>query len=551
MADKDINDGGRFLPHSPSTEFAGYEEQFSLRPLFRTVWSYRHFIAAVVSGVSIIFAVAALVIYMRQPIERHSGIEFRLIFDGAERSQYPSGVAFGPADIIASPVLSNVYEINDLKRYWTFDQFKNGIYILESSADLELLTLEYQSKLSDTKLTTAERVTLEEQFRQRREALRTPQYKLSFAAPAGSLRVPDALMAKVLNDVLATWADEAATRKGALSYQVRVLSPNILRKDTDNAEGFIVRLDILRSHIDRINANIDSLLDLPGATTTRVDETRISLPEIRANLEDTLRYDLEPLMTAVRVSGIDTAAGPTGRYLDNRLFDVQQRKLQAENTAKALQESLQVYTSARAPIGGQPLGVGDASKPGGVASGLIPQVSESFLTGLVALANDSGDREYRQGLTSQIIQEERKALALNREAAYYQELRRPIGAAGGGVQRSAVTREGIEARLKLINAAVMRAMEQVAHVYAEISLRNLTPRTALYQMTSPFVINTVRGITLRDVALYGVLTLMGTLVLVPLGCIVHHYVRRELSGRVDPRGGGPAAEIDREYPVRL
>ena len=138
--------GGRHdasRPPYPADEV--YDDEISLRPLVRTLWSYRRVIVASVSAILIVFLVWGLGTYVSQPAERQASLEFRLIFDGADRNEYPNGLTFARAEIIGTPVLTEVYEANELKRYCTYEEFKNGILILEANREVELLGFEYQA----------------------------------------------------------------------------------------------------------------------------------------------------------------------------------------------------------------------------------------------------------------------------------------------------------------------------------------------------------------------------------------------------------------------
>src|SRR5688500_17765659 len=108
MTDKFRGDASSFRAPSQGSDPAEDDTEISLRPLFRVLWSYRRAIAAIVSGVAIVFAIGALGVYLRQPAERQATLEFRLAFSGAERNVYPNGMVFSPAEIIASPIVNRV-----------------------------------------------------------------------------------------------------------------------------------------------------------------------------------------------------------------------------------------------------------------------------------------------------------------------------------------------------------------------------------------------------------------------------------------------------------
>jgi hypothetical protein len=76
---------------------------------------------------------------------------------------------------------------------------------------------------------------------------------------------------------------------------------------------------------------------------------------------------------------------------------------------------------------------------------------------------------------------------------------------------------------------IVKAIEQTATIYREISALNLNPSTTLFTVTDPFAQYTQRSLTARTVVLYLVLVLMLTLIVAPIGCLVHHAFRTHMS----------------------
>jgi hypothetical protein len=76
---------------------------------------------------------------------------------------------------------------------------------------------------------------------------------------------------------------------------------------------------------------------------------------------------------------------------------------------------------------------------------------------------------------------------------------------------------------------IVKAIEQTAMIYKEISTLNLNPSTTLFTVTAPFTERTQWPLTLRTVTLYFVLSLMLTLIVLPVGCLMHHAFRKHVS----------------------
>src|SRR5438093_5819966 len=116
-----------------------YPDVISLKPLVRVLWSYRRVIAASVSAILIVFLVVVIGLYLFMPFERQASVQFQVLFDGADKGLYPNGLVFSSADIVSTPVLTAVYDQNELKRYFTYGEFKNRIFILQTNTELEQL----------------------------------------------------------------------------------------------------------------------------------------------------------------------------------------------------------------------------------------------------------------------------------------------------------------------------------------------------------------------------------------------------------------------------
>ena len=499
-----------------------------------------------------IFVVAMLAAYVSQAVERLGTLEFRLLFEGASQGQYPNGTLFSSAEITSTPVLTEVFEANDLERYGSYEDFKNSVFVLQSNPELELLSYEYQAKLAASGLSPVDRRRIEDDFRTRRQSLTDPRFSLTLREDARVARMPPSLVSKVLDDTLATWARQADERKGALRYNIPVFSRNILRRDLIEAEDYITGIDILRAQVRRIIANIDEIATLPGAAVIRLDDGRTSLAEIRVNLEDVLRFQIQPLVGMIRMTGLSRDPESLGRYIDDQFFQVSLQRGEAEKRVAAVQESLRAYMlqSWVVPEAGSDSGeLIPTVALGGEA--MMPQLGESFLDRLLEMSTMNSDVGYRQRLTDRVIDESVAMAALEREQAYYEDLSRSV--ADLGSRSTDAGREGeltiIKARFEGAFDQVVTAVEQVNAIYDELSTQNLNPATLLYTVTAPFTMRTGRALSLRTVGLYGILVFMLSLVLVPLGCLLHSYFRREHLSRGWRRTGRLApAEAEARHP---
>ena len=532
MTTEDTRGTGDNAGHPPPLTNVIYEDEISLRPLVRTLWQYRQIIATWTILLVAIFFVGSTFIYVFQPADRQASMEFRLIFDGANDGLYPNSLPFARSEIIATPVLTEVYETNELERYCTFEQFQNGLFILESNRELELLGFEFQTKLEDSQLTPVDRTNLEEEFRQRRQALQVPQYVITLLRPIGLTTIPDELMGKVLDDILSEWADQATTRRGVLNYQTSLYTPTLLSQELAVGDH-IVRADILRGKINRFLTNLIELENLPGISVVRVGVNRISLPEIRANLEDLLHYFLNPLTAYLWSNGLSNDVSLLQSYLDNRLFNSEADFLEAEQKIRSREQALGAYVST----GGVVNGAGNEgrisvdSSQQSVMPGLITQFGDSFLDRLISMAGATEDVQYRQQLTNLVIESKDEIGVLQRERAYYNRMNdilEPIFSSGRQVDLNPELVREVDNRFLEILDGVVENIEQANAVYEEVSAQNLNPRTTLFTITGPFTVETLFGVTLGTLAINSVIALVVCFMFLPLICLMHNYFRQHL-----------------------
>jgi hypothetical protein len=505
------------------------DDEISLKPYFETLWGYRRVIAAAVVGVGTLYVVGVLLLFLIAPVERLGSIQFRILFDGAEKGEYPNGTPFSASEIVAGPVLTEVFQANDLQRFGKYQDFQESVFVLQSNLDRDLLSDDYRARLADTKLGPVDRARIEEEFRRKRDALLDPVYTISMRRQERLKTLPRDLMNKVLLDILATWAKQADERKGATKYNVDVLSPGILRREMLEQEDYLVAIDILRAKTARVLATIEEIAQLPGAKTIRVGENRVTLAEIRAGLEDVVRFELEPLLGLIRSEGITKNARALLLYANNQLFQLRQEQQESETRVQALQASVREF-SAQGGLAAGDTRAGTAGSGGGAASGAVtPQLDQSFLDRLMSLSTAKDEFDYKREITDRVITESERMAARSREAAYYEDLARELKTSTGRPVGSPEMVALIRSRSAGAFSEIVKGIEQTAAIYKELSALNLNPTTTVFAVTDPFTLQTHRSLTLRTVVLYLVLVLMLTLLVVPIGCLIHHAVRRPLS----------------------
>jgi hypothetical protein len=333
-----------------------------------------------------------------------------------------------------------------------------------------------------------------------------------------------------LLDILATWAKQADERKGATKYNVDVLSPNILQRDILEREDYLIAIDILRAKTARVLATIEEIGELPGAKTIRVGEKRVALAEVRAGLEDVVRFKLEPLLGLVRSEGITKNPRALMHYADNQLFQLRQEQQESAIRLQALQASVREFSSRSGELSGDATKAGAAGSGAGTAGGAVThQLDKSFLDQIMSLSTAKDEFEYRRDITDRAISESQRMAARGREAAYYEDLARALRTSTGRMAGSPDMVALIKARSAEAFDEIVKGIEQAGAIYKELSALNLNPTTTMFAVTEPFIEQTHRPLALRTVVLYLALVLILSILIVPIGCLIHHAFRRPAS----------------------
>ncbi|HYI07940.1 MAG TPA: hypothetical protein VEK57_02610 [Thermoanaerobaculia bacterium] len=499
----------------------GDEDEGALpgREIIRTARRYRGPIALVLLGAAVLYTIFAVVTILLAPARKITTVGFRLEFRGADRGEYPNGTKFSSNEITGTPVLLRVFEENQVDKFISFETFKAAIYTSQSSTAREELEREYKTRLADPKLPVVDRERLEREFQDKLSALSAAAYTINFIEENRTFGgLPEATKAKLLEDILETWAEQTIVNKGVVLYDLAILSPSVFEKQTIENYDYVVALDILRSRIGRVISNVDALMNIPGSKVIRSTKTKTSLAELRVRLNDAVEFKLQPMVGMIITRGISKNPAATVDFLNARLRFNQIDLQEANSRVEAYQKSLALYTeqNQRQAAGTEP---GEAIPGSGQV--VIPQLGESLLDRLTSLSSESEDLRYRQSLVDRMTGEALAIAPMQAQAEYYRSL---IASLQGFEGRARQPRpEELQALSKAIGDVVDEAVVitgEMNEIYRLVS-RNLTPSTVLYSVTQPASVSIERAVSLYRLALVGVLVMLLAVPLVIAGAWLH------------------------------
>jgi hypothetical protein len=137
-------------------------------------------------------------------------------------------------------------------------------------------------------------------------------------------------------------------------------------------------VDILRTKVSKILANVDQVSKVPGAALMRTGKTRLSLAEIRSNLDDLLRFDIEPSISLITSARLTRNPQQFRMYIQDQLRQIVLARAASLQRMKAIQDPLRDYVAQSAGRQASPTGGGQS---GGAQApfntpGLIPQLGD-------------------------------------------------------------------------------------------------------------------------------------------------------------------------------
>jgi hypothetical protein len=498
-------------------------EPISLHHFVRTLRNYRRVILLSLVAIAVAYLLFAVVIYVMSPTQRVTTQPFRLDFEGAANGKFPNGLRFSTTDIISPSILLPVYAENDLKTYVTFPNFSRSLFVLEANAAYDRLAAEYVARLSDPRLAPLDRERLQREYEQKRDAIAKNEYSLNYVRFEALRAIPEPIVRKVLADTLARWSDFAIKDQDVLAYKVAVLSPEILAPTEIEKTDPMIATHMLRARTVRLLDNLAVLQKLPGAELARAGSNRMSLEEVRLRMQEIQRYQIEPLVSRIRASGIATPV--TLHFLQDQL-DYDQRQLAAaKRQSDSVRDTLAMYEQSVSG-GAQPVRTSAQSGENRGSSGetVMPQLSDTFIDRLGDLVRKSADAQFRQQIATDYRTSLESVIPLEQAVAYDTMLLVDVkkGVAGGArVDPASITSE-VEASRNELKVLVGRMNE----IYREIS-RSVYSTSQLVTVTAPPWTRTTHAIDGTKLMLWGVAVMLLSLPLIVIACVLHNRVREE------------------------
>lgn len=447
------------------------------------------------------------VYYVRQKTRRTVYLQFKAMFAGATGGRYPNGLAFNPTDVVSSAVVDEVYDANDLSAYCPRPLFHSSLTVLEDSPALQRLTLDYQSRLVDPRLSAVDRDKVEADYVQQRTALGR-HFRLLFVQPLQCAGLPRSVLFKALSDVLVTWSNDAEARRGVATLNLSVLTPVSFGQTASGSDNLLIRAWLVREDVRRVITNIGQVEALPGADFVRGGQKALSFVEIQNELEDMVAARVDPLIAAAaRVDGTGARLWAE-RLLSSATSDMTLVQRQADVYRAALHDY-----SAQPPLGIVTRNTERTTKDAEGTPGLAP-IEGALIDRLSSLS--ASDQAFRQELTRKALDASMHAVRKQQLVDEYRELLSSLGTNESGAGPVAKELSDVTAQA----AAVTQQFDALCAVFSRASLGS----GSLYLLEQPPIESTVRGLSSSTLALLIIAAIIAT----PITCGILLIVRDQL-----------------------
>jgi hypothetical protein len=483
-----------------SGELDSTDDSLPIGAIIDVWWRKRASLAVLALAGALLAFLLAAGLYLGRPVSRPATLNFRLQFKGVEQGKYPNGDRFAPSDILATAVLDQVYAQDELARFIKFDDFKTGLAVMANNPALNALRRDYEDRLAARTITAADRQKLENEYQEKAAALQNTEFTISIDFGSRFRAWPATLAAKILPDIIDAWL-ELSRARGVFRFNASVFSENILPANTTDS-SYLIYVDELRETIKRVQGNIDDLLEFPGARQMRGGAKLTSLAELRAQLDDVVKYRIGTVESVLMLFGFHQNKDLEVAYLRDQIFHSQLATEELSAQAKTIADVQGSYLAARSTTRPQGSAAGESDSALGMRNGtMITQLSDSFLDRMMSLSEKSSDVAFRQRLADRSIDIGNKIATIETSRTLFDRQLASLSGETDATPNAAEIKQWIDLQLDGTLAQLKSTLADLQVFQQELSQRNLDPGTA-YQLMGPMLPMTITPLGVGKIAAY-------------------------------------------------
>jgi hypothetical protein len=254
-------------PREPLPEnFSDEGDSISFAPLWELIRKYQRWLE-VGLGILLVLGAGLLgALWIVLPQQSRATVDISFLFPEASSGYYPNKLPFHPDDLLESVLLRKNFQINQVNRWMIYDDFKSSFSMRQSGQELLALRREFQGKLDDRKLTSAEKQKLEEEFRSKLVKIPNTTHQIIWNQTGRSAQlIPTAEIEKILADIPRLWAQEYVEQKKVLVNSAQVPGKMVASSNLDESSFLLTELT---NRIRALVVGLNEIKKLPGIYLT-------------------------------------------------------------------------------------------------------------------------------------------------------------------------------------------------------------------------------------------------------------------------------------------
>jgi hypothetical protein len=259
-----MNSGSRREPLPEN--FSDEGDSISFAPLWELIRKYQRWLE-VGLGILLVLGAGLLgALWIVLPQQSRATVDISFLFPEASSGYYPNKLPFHPDDLLENVLLRRNFQINQVNRWMIYDDFKSSFSMRQSGQELLALGREFQGKLDDRKLTSAEKQKLEEEFRSKLVKIPNTTHQIIWNQTGRSAQlIPTAEIEKILADIPRLWAQEYVEQKKVLVNSAQVPGKMVASSNLDESSFLLTELT---NRIRALVVGLNEIKKLPGVYLT-------------------------------------------------------------------------------------------------------------------------------------------------------------------------------------------------------------------------------------------------------------------------------------------
>jgi hypothetical protein len=431
---------------------------------------------SVTAAVGLLAAGAFLAGRALPPVDVVTTMDLTPTFPGAREGRYPNKAPYSPQDIVANAVVEPIWRSQGLEDSVPLAQVCRNLQVVSGGREVDQVRTEYVQKLSNSKLTAAERGALEAEFAAKMKAMNAASLTISLSGLDGVLSTDQ--MTRLLAAIPVEWA-RATDAMGGNAYDYPIPLGSELRSSGKALAGggaasvAVVHAERLKEFTDALQKSIDAMALLPGSAGVK-DATGASVIDLSQELTSARRNLVIPayLDTLAQARKNDPSGYTAIRSTRQKLLESELES--AKERARVLREAFTAYADetrmTRRTI--------DARSDDPSRAGVLANVDGTFIDRVIEQAVKSRDVEYRRELTDRSVQAELDVVNKSAESQFEAWLEETVQARTIDAAAAAQTAE----RLQSLTERLAGYSERARAIMAALAARNLNPASAMFRI---------------------------------------------------------------------